>query len=1110
MAGYVRQSVASIINGANITAPPLNAEFNALAAAFNGTTGHTHTGVSGDGTKIPLATAVTGFLAAINGGVGGRNNTTATTNPTVGSDSISSYAVGSIWVNVSTGRSFVCLDATAGAAVWAESLNIVSNNVLPQTTGTVNLGSTSLRFNNGWFSTNLTSGGLVTGTASIDTLTVTTGATFSAAPVFNAGMTVNGATTLAGNLTVTGNTTLGDATSDTISFVGRMTSAIVPDTNNTRDLGSTSLRFRDIWGAGTATLATLAAASATVSGGTINNTVIGNTTPQAITGTSVTATTGFSGPLTGNVTGNLTGNVTGAVTGNVTGNLTGNVTASSGTSTFTNVTINGTLDMNAGTAATVTGLSAPVGNTDAATKLYVDTSIANLIASAPGTLDTLNELAAALGNDPNFATTVTNEIATKVSKAGDTMTGSLAMSSQKITGLGTPTAGNDATNKTYVDNGLNLKLSLTGGTMSGVIAMGNNRITGLQDPSNAQDAATKNYIDTTFGSTASAAASAAAALVSENNALNSANAASASATNALNSANSAASLYDQFDDRYLGQKAANPTVDNDGNTLLVGALYFNTASNEMRVWNGSSWQAASTVGGTVTSLNTTGDLTEQGSPVVTQTDVGTAPNQLPLNQYLGNLAYQNAESIAGPVVVGGTLTAAGTASTAPSSIDVNSASTALRITQTGTGNALVVEDSASPDSTPFVVNQSGTVIVGGTTELFLTGVVPSFQIEGTGNSASSVYARYSADTEPPRFFTFKSRNATVGSHTIVNNNDALSEQRFYGSDGTKFIQAAQITAAVDGTPDTNDMPGRLVFSTTAAGASTPTERMRIDSAGNVGIGASSVAFSKILAAGVYPSNSGLTQVFRTTGTVPSTTTSAYWTYLSAPVTQAATFTIPNFYHFSAEPQAFGAGSTVTNQYGFHAASGLTGATNNYGLYSNIASGTGRWNFYAAGSAANYFAGNVGIGITAPTCSLDVVGGIKTSRTSVTAPAASDGNVFSGTYTPTLTNATNISSSTAFECQYIRVGNVVTVSGAVAVTPTAAGGASTILRVSLPIASALSASTQLGGTAVTTSETAQTAACGIAGDTTNNVAQFAFFAQTTSALSFFFSFTYRVI
>ena len=67
-----------------------------------------------------------------------------------------------------------------------------------------------------------------------------------------------------------------------------------------------------------------------------------------------------------------------------------------------------------------------------------------------------------------------------------------------------------------------------------------------------------------------------------------------------------------------------------------------------------------------------------------------------------------------------------------------------------------------------------------------------------------------------------------------------------GYDGTNFITAASIIAAVDGTPGTNDMPGRLVFSTTADGASSPTERMRINSSGNVGIGTASPTSGYIL------------------------------------------------------------------------------------------------------------------------------------------------------------------------------------------------------------------------------------------------------------------------
>jgi hypothetical protein len=135
--------------------------------------------------------------------------------------------------------------------------------------------------------------------------------------------------------------------------------------------------------------------------------------------------------------------------------------------------------------------AANTNTTQVATTAYVQTEITDLIAAAPGALDTLNELATALGNDAAFSTTVTNSLATKLPLAGGTMTGAIAMGTSKITGLGTPTTGTDAATKAYADT----MLPLAGGTMSGAIAMGTNKITGVGDPTNAQDAVTKYYLD---------------------------------------------------------------------------------------------------------------------------------------------------------------------------------------------------------------------------------------------------------------------------------------------------------------------------------------------------------------------------------------------------------------------------------------------------------------------------------------------------------------------------------------------------------------------------------------------------------------------------------------
>jgi len=136
------------------------------------------------------------------------------------------------------------------------------------------------------------------------------------------------------------------------------------------------------------------------------------------------------------------------------------------------------------------------------------------------------------------------------------------------------------------------------------------------------------------------------------------------------------------------------------------------------------------------------------------------------------------------------------------------------------------------------INDSGQVLVGvSSARTMFTGYTPSLQVEGNAksDSASSLVVN-NASTVGPTLWFGKTRGTSVGSNTVVQSGDELGTIFFNGADGTDVQSiAASIRSEVDGTPGANDMPGRLVFSTTADGAASPTERLRIDNAGLVKI-----------------------------------------------------------------------------------------------------------------------------------------------------------------------------------------------------------------------------------------------------------------------------------
>jgi hypothetical protein len=158
---------------------------------------------------------------------------------------------------------------------------------------------------------------------------------------------------------------------------------------------------------------------------------------------------------------------------------------------------------------------------------------------------------------------------------------------------------------------------------------------------------------------------------------------------------------------------------------------------------------------------------------------------------------------------------------------------ALRITQTGSGNALLVEDDANPDSTPVVINNSGQLVIGATTAPGSTTAGLSLTSDSASAPNSNILSRRnSTDSTGTTIDLYKARGSLAIPTTVVSGDNA-GTITFSAYDGTNFLPTAQIKSSVDATPGTNDMPGNLVISTTADGASTLTTRLTVNSAGLV-------------------------------------------------------------------------------------------------------------------------------------------------------------------------------------------------------------------------------------------------------------------------------------
>lgn len=364
---------------------------------------------------------------------------------------------------------------------------------------------------------------------------------------------------------------------------------------------------------------------------------------------------------------------------------------------------------------------------------------------------------------------------------------------------------------------------------------------------NASSASSSAGTATTQASNASASASSAST---------SASTATIQASNASASAAAAAASYDSFDDRYLGPKASNPTLDNDGNTLLTGALYWNTAVPEMRIWTGSAWVAAHSGSASITggSINNTpiGSTTPSTGAFTTLSASGFA-------SFNGNAVYNNGTrsyfyepgtttwmSLHSPSLgvlrvsnSGGALadfSAAGFATTGLSVTGATSATGKITSTYANGGGSDTPFSASHATGTGYGWSVTGQAVDGRNWDFVASGntlalrtvndansaAANALRITRSGNTVSTVETYAAGAVVSTASSTGLAVNGTLSS---TGRHAATSDQTT-PTDGSAYFYKASAGAVLSGY--------QVVFET--GGAGSRTTKVTVDNSGNLGLG----------------------------------------------------------------------------------------------------------------------------------------------------------------------------------------------------------------------------------------------------------------------------------
>jgi hypothetical protein len=246
-----------------------------------------------------------------------------------------------------------------------------------------------------------------------------------------------------------------------------------------------------------------------------------------------------------------------------------------------------TTSANSAASATTSASNAATSATSAATSATSASASATAAAtSATSAAASATTAAASVATIAGYATTASNSASAAATSA--------ASASASATAAATSASSAAASAASIVGDAAAAATSAASASTSAASALTSANSANADAITAAASVATiAGYATTASNSASAAATSAASASTSASSASTDAASAATAASSALTSATSAATTYDNFDDRYLGAKSTPPTLDNDGNALITGALYWNSVSNEMFAWTGSAWGSIS-------------------------------------------------------------------------------------------------------------------------------------------------------------------------------------------------------------------------------------------------------------------------------------------------------------------------------------------------------------------------------------------------------------------------------------------------------------------------------------------------------------------------------------